>query len=239
MHEQLDLLLDLSAIDADLSELLMEYQSLPGRIAELEHRKKAIREGIAAREAALEDSAAERRRLERGLEDLTAKLADLESKRLLIKTNEEYAALSLEIEHARTHISETEDQILRGLEIAEEGTSALEIARSEAESEERAIDADMAELGSELSRLDDAVAVKKDERLRLSKRVRSDILRRYERILESKGDCAVCRVSNGACSACRMRLPPQTVIEIKRSDAVMECQSCGRLLCWGREGDVG
>ncbi|MFH1502022.1 MAG: C4-type zinc ribbon domain-containing protein [Candidatus Eisenbacteria bacterium] len=239
MLEQLELLSELSVIDGDLSELLLEHESLPGQIAELEAQRTAIREDVEGRQRALDDSAKERRHLETGLEDLSLKLKDLEGKRLQIKTNEEYAALLLEIEHTRTAISDAEDRILRGLEIAEDGTAALEAARAEADSAERILDERIKSLSVELGRLDDAVAIKKDERLRLTTRIDAITLGRYERLLESKGDAAVCWVSNGACSACRMRLPPQMVIEVKRADTLIECQSCGRILCWRAEGEVG
>lgn len=238
MLEQLELLLRLSVIDGELQDLMLEYESLPGSIEELEGEKEGIRSSIASREAQLDESAKERKRLERDLEDLTAKLSDLESKRIQIKTNEEYAALSLEMEHARANISDAEDKILKGLETAELVAQELETARAEAQATVLEIDQRVAALRTEVGRLDDAVAIKRDERLRVAMLVDDTILDRYDRILESKGDSAVAPVSDGACSGCRMKLPPQTLVEIKRSDRLMECQSCGRILCWVPEGRV-
>ena len=108
-----------------------------------------------------------------------------------------------------------------------------------AASGERDLDARASALRSELSRLDDAVAVKRDERLRVATRVDSSSLERYDRILASKGDAALARIVDGACSGCRIKLPPQLVIEVKRSDRIIECQSCGRILFWRREAEDG
>jgi predicted nucleic acid-binding Zn-ribbon protein len=237
--EQLELLLELSVIDGDLSDILLEFGSLPDQLSELETWKTSILDDVTRRQMELDDSASERKRMERDLEDLTLKLKDLESKRLQIKTNEEYSALLLEIEHTRTRISEAEDHILRDLETAEQRANALETARAEADSAARIIDEKMQALKTEIGRLDDAIAIKRDERLRLTTRIDAIILGKYERILASKGDAAVSCVSGGACSGCRMKLPAQMIIEIRHSDRLIECQSCGRILCWRPEGDVG
>ncbi len=235
MLEQLELLMRLSVIDGELRQLLFERESLPGSIEELESQKESILCEITSREGLLEESAKERKHLERNLEDLSAKLKDLESKRLQIKTNEEYAALSLEMEHARTHISDAEDGVLRSLETAEQVTSELEAAREQARAVRETLDERIAFLKADLAKRDDAIAIKKDERLRAAMLIDRTVLRKYDRILESKGDSAMASVADGACSGCRMRLPPQMLIEVRRSDRLMECQSCGRILCWRPE----
>ncbi|MBD3347664.1 MAG: hypothetical protein GF400_00520 [Candidatus Eisenbacteria bacterium] len=239
MREQLELLIELSRIDEGLQELELERESLPSEIAKLEARKQDLRDSIAEREKQLEETARERALQERELEKLSSRLEAEKARRLEIKTNEEYAALSLEIEQTSTRISEAEDTILRALETAEQASSGLAEARREADREIADLDASAAELAAELGRLDDALAVKRDERLRLSKRIDGGVLGRYERILLSKGDSAVAVVSDGICSGCRIKLPPQTVIEVRRRDELIECQSCGRILLWKPEGALG
>ena len=239
MHEQLEHLLELSRIDSELRDLMDEYESLPGRIAEIEAESEAIGARIADREEDLENIWKQRRRLERELEDLQAKLADLESKRLVIKTNEEYAALTHEIESAKNDIAKTEDEILGRLEAWEEAKREFESSSADAAEAKRGLENEVSELRAQLARLDEAVLIKKDERLRVSKRIAPATLERYERILASKGDTALARIDNGACSGCYMKLPPQTVIEVKRADRFIECESCGRILYWMSEAESG
>jgi predicted nucleic acid-binding Zn-ribbon protein len=237
--EELEHLLELSRVDEELAELQEEYRDLPEQVASLEKERAEVREGAEGKEAELESAKKERQKLERQLADLTARRNELEAKRTVIKTNEEYAALTLEIDYTKKQISETEDVILRLLETVEEATSGLAKAREAAAEKEREIDERVAALSAEIAKLDDAVAVKRDERLRAAKRVPAAILSRYELILGSKGDSAMARVVGGACSGCYMKLPPQTVIEVKRSDRFIECQSCGRILYWTREAGSG
>lgn len=238
MSEQLELLLELQRIDAELSELGRERDLLPVRIVELEERKRHTVADAESIEGELERAKKERRRLERDLEDHTAKITDLRSKQVVIKTNEEYAALNTEIEFVKREISTAEDAMLTLLEEVEQLSENATRAMEEAESATVQIDADISELTSEVAELDDSLAVKRDERKRIAMRVEGSLLRRYEGTMRSK-DTALAYVVDGACSGCYKSLPPQTVIEVKRSTRFIECDGCGRILYWRRETDGG
>jgi predicted nucleic acid-binding Zn-ribbon protein len=237
--EVLDLLRALSRIDTEIQELEAENERLPEEIEELEAERRRMRADLEAAEGELESLSKDRKLMERELEDLQAKLADLTAKRLAIKTNEEYAALSHEITFVEREIEVKEDAILGILERQEAVAATIAEFREGVSESEREIDRGVEALQAELSRLDDALAVKRDERLRVATRIDDSVLERYERILASKGDTALANVSDGACSGCYMTLPPQTVIEVKRADRLMECQSCGRILFWRPEPDGG
>jgi predicted nucleic acid-binding Zn-ribbon protein len=237
--EALELLLDLQKIDLELAELTADGELLPERIQELEDEKERTNAEFVEREAELESMRKSRLKLERDLEDEGAKLKDLQGKQLVIKTNEEYAALSHEMTFIQQEISKTEDEILELMESEGRGATERDEAKQRAASLVAEADARIAELDKELERLNDAIAVKADERLRISMRIKQPMLARYERILESKGDLAVAGVIDGTCQGCFITLPPQMVIEIKRADHFIECQSCGRILYWRLERGDG
>lgn len=239
MLDALELLVALSEIDAEIQELTARNEELPEAIEGLEDERSRVRARLADVEGGFEGLAKERKRMERELEDLQAKLADLSAKQLVIKTNEEYAALSHEIGFVKKEIEEEEDAILAILEQADGASGEVADMSRETEAAERDLEQRVVAFRSELSRLGDALAVKRDERLRVAKRIDPATLERYERILASKGDSALALVLGGACSGCYIKLPPQTVIEIKRADRLIECQSCGRILIFRRERESG
>ena len=239
MLETLELLTVLSEIDEQIQELTAQNEELPEVIDELESERKQARSLLADVQGRFEDLAKERKRMERELEDLQAKLADLSAKQLAIKTNEEYAALSHEIGFVKTEIERKEDAILAILEQADGASREVADVADQTEARDRELLERAEALRGELSRLGDALAVKRDERLRVAKRIDPSVLERYERILASKGDSALAPVLDGACSGCYIKLPPQTVIEIKRADRLIECQSCGRILIFRRERGIG
>jgi predicted nucleic acid-binding Zn-ribbon protein len=237
--EQLELLLQLQEIDLDLADLVRQSELLPVRIGEFESEKERIRNAQQEKEDELAEAKKARQHKERDLEDATIRINDLKAKQLAIKTNAEYAALTHEIGFAKQEISDIEDSILKLLEEIERMSEETEKAGAEAEESVRAIDEQVDELKSKLEEFGDALAIRKDERLRVAMRVEDSALRRYEGILRSKGDCAIAEVVDGACSGCYKSLPPQTVIEVKRAGSFKECDGCGRILYWKREADVG
>lgn len=239
MSEELELLLELQEIDIDLGSQVRGRDRLPGRISALVAEKDRLNADIAAREEEAESGAKERRQMERDLEDRVAHLETLRGKQITIKTNEEYAALQREIEYEKSAISEAEDAMLQLLEAQERVKAGLAEARAAAAEAAVQIDSEVAELTSRLSDLDEAIAVKRDERRRIAMRVDEHLLGRYERLLRSKGDAAIVPVVDGTCSGCRKRLPPQMVIEVRRSSSPLECETCGRLLYWKEGGGVG
>lgn len=235
MLEQLELLLQLQEIDADIADLVRQSELLPVRIAEFEGERERARSAMQKADSALEEAKKEHQHKEHELEDATIRMNDLKSKQLVIKTNAEYAALTHEIDFAKQGISDIEDVILKLLEDMEQMTADAERASAAADAAEIDIEGKVKELEAGLVELNDVLAVKKDERLRIAMRVDDALLRRYEGIMRSKGDCALVEVAEGACSGCYKSLPPQTVIEVKRSTHFIQCDGCGRFLYWLRE----
>jgi predicted nucleic acid-binding Zn-ribbon protein len=237
--EQLELLLELQKIDSDLSDLIFQSESIPVRIEQLEAEKSLATSARDEKQAALEEAQKEHRKRERDLEDANARINDLTAKQLAIKTNAEYAALTHEIEFARQEMADIEAATFKLLEDIETlGTEAQKAADDASESEQK-IDAQIIELRGRMDELNDQLAVRKDERLRIAMRVDDIVLRRYEGILRSKGDSAVAYIEDGACSGCYKSLPPQTLIEVKRAQKFIECDGCGRILYRRRETDDG
>jgi predicted nucleic acid-binding Zn-ribbon protein len=54
----------------------------------------------------------------------------------------------------------------------------------------------------------------------------------YERIRKARGGVAVSEAVDGRCSQCHMSLRPQFMQELKRSEEIRMCESCGRILYW-------
>jgi len=239
VREQLEVLLNLQKIDTELTGLAARTVGLPRRIAELRLEKDGLRAEVVELEERLAAVRAEMARHQRDADTLASKRSDLLARQLVIKTNEEYAALTHEIEYVKRQILDAEDAALRLMEESERLSKDLDAARADSAVATQEIERKIQAIEAELSAANDHVAIKRDERLRVSKRVDRTTLSRYERILASKGDIALAWVDDGACSGCHIRLPPQTVIEVKRGERFMSCESCGRILFWKGDRGIG
>lgn len=53
----------------------------------------------------------------------------------------------------------------------------------------------------------------------------------YDRLAQrSRDGIAVAEVVNGSCTACNMSLRPQMNVEVKKSDKIITCENCSRIL---------
>jgi predicted nucleic acid-binding Zn-ribbon protein len=94
--------------------------------------------------------------------------------------------------------------------------------RSRLEAERRATDARDAELTSELARL-------RALRSEVGPGVGPELLNHYERIANRRRP-AVILVEEERCGGCRVGIPPQSFIEILRSETIVTCGNCSRIL---------
>lgn len=57
-----------------------------------------------------------------------------------------------------------------------------------------------------------------------------ELLEVYNHIKKKKNGIAVALIKNGVCSGCRMSLPVATISEVRKTDSVIMCENCGRIL---------
>jgi predicted nucleic acid-binding Zn-ribbon protein len=222
-------LLELQRVDDELVALQTEYDGLPGHRERMEAESSACDEQLAAAKQALQDAEGALRQAEALLQDQEALLQRLEGQQFQVKSNDSYTALLSEMDHARESISEHETKILEHMEAIEQSRGQLADAekqvaetRSRLEAERRANDARDAECTSEIERLGTL-------RAKVGPGVGRELLSHYERIA-SRRRPAVILVKEERCGGCRVGIPPQSFIEIIRSETIVTCGNCTRIL---------
>ncbi|MDD3804062.1 MAG: C4-type zinc ribbon domain-containing protein [bacterium] len=66
----------------------------------------------------------------------------------------------------------------------------------------------------------------------LRKKIGSDLLNQYDRIIKRYKIRAVAQVNDGVCYGCFMALPTSYVSEADRNNKIITCPNCGRILFW-------
>ena len=84
------------------------------------------------------------------------------------------------------------------------------------------------------TQLDTEAELKKlqNQRIMVEKKIEIDYLNMYNRLKSGRIGMGITNVNRNACGACYNFLPPQTVIEVKRGENVINCHSCGIILFW-------
>jgi uncharacterized protein len=237
LKEQLSYLIELQKLDLIVGKIIGKKGELPDKIVQMD-------EGFAASAKSVEESKKkfeELNKLQGEKEDKLRKGIDTLKKtkdRLLeVKTNKEYQAMLKEIETIENKNSETEDEIISGLDQIDHIRAEVKVKDKDFETHRSQYEKEKKKIEKEISQLDHDLneAEKKTEALR--KQIRGELLKRYETIKGRRNGVAVALVWKEVCGGCHMNIPPQMYNELQTSVDLLTCPNCNRIIYWHSQGE--
>jgi len=236
VDQQLQVLINVQALDTKIAALESEQARLPGQIEAVQAAVAQARDGVQTLKGRLDQNKKDTRAKEKDLEDAQVKRQKSEARLYEVKTNKEYSAVLVEIEEIKQEKAKIEEEVLSLMEMQErlameirDAEASLKTGESQGREEEAQIRQRLAAVEAELQGL-------KGERESLSRDLPKDLLADYEKLLRPRGGLAVARVlpvdGGSICGGCRMTLTPQCLQEVKQQSALLNCESCGRFLYW-------
>ncbi len=229
MNADLEKLVELHRVETKLAHAEGGLAELPQRRRELEERLARDRSRLDAARAALEASAKARKQHEAVVQELESKRSKYKGQLMEVKTNKEYTAMLHEIEAVEREIRTREDQILDEMEKAE--ALSQEARREEAAFRivEQAGKKDGAELDAREGGLRATAEQLRGERDRVAATVPEEAIFLYRRVAKLRGT-GVAEAREGTCQACHVKLRPQVWVEVRKNEALVQCESCSCVL---------
>jgi len=222
-------LLQLSHVDVQIAELERERDRLPAAREALVSEGEEAAAAVERAETALTQAEQEQRRHEALAADREALATRLEGQQHQVKTNEAYTALLHEIDQARAGISDAETAILEAMETIEAARARLDAARAAAKGVGDRIAEQQRGLDEREKSLDQSLGNLHRERETLVGEVEPPLLERYTKIATRRHP-AVALVRRETCMGCRVSIPPQSILEMRRGEQLIVCGSCHRIL---------
>lgn len=232
MFEDLERLIQLQGLDAEIAVLDSAAATIPGQIRTMEQQlvqAKAVLDAAAAEAEKLQKL---RRQKERDLEEAGRELKKRQGRLYEIKTNQEYTATLKEVEGLKQKISTLEEEVLVCLDDID---SAGKIRHQE----EEKVHSAQAEFlkykqqrEDELLKLQHRLSMLRKTRESRSDGVEASLLQLYLRLLKSRDGLAVAQATSRSCEGCHVALTPQLCNEVRRNEAIRTCEGCGRILYW-------
>ena len=238
MLEVIEKLLILQERDRRILQLQRELESVdPQRRAVLTKAERV--------EAALENARqkarhleGERKKLELEVSARQERIERYSLQQFQTKKNEEYRALTREIDTCKAEIVKLEDQELDIMEQAEVAHRAISDLAANAATVKEESARQLADLAVREDTLKQHLAEAIEGRSTLAEAAGEAGLAIYERLRKNKGERVVVGVEHGACGGCHMKLPAQVVIECRGNQNIVTCPNCGRILYYTREMDM-
>src|SRR5437016_3589843 len=151
----------------------------------------------------------DRKNLELEVETKKQLIAKYANQQLQTRKNEEYRALTHEIDMCKADIFKIEDQQIEFMEQAEAGQKEVLQATRAANEAKKTMDEQLAELAAREQNLKKELAELEANREELAAAVDESARGRYDRLMRSKGENVVVGVQHGVCGGCHMKLQPQ------------------------------
>jgi len=230
LREQIEILASLQNVDREIREKSGVKVVL---LAEIQKKEEEIRTkcaDIALFRAEWSEKDKQRQEKEQLLQEESKKATEKRMRMNRIKNIKELQALQREIDQIKLGNSQLEEELIKLLEEAESYASALRAKEEELKQLEAAWREKQGEIEAQVAGIERAVAEASALRQAIATRLNRELIERYELIFSRRGGMAVVTVSDGICQGCYMNIPPQLWNEIIKSEKLILCPSCHRIL---------
>ncbi len=178
----------------------------------------------------IDDAKSKRMKNDIHLAELKDKLNDIAKKNSSITSEKELKALQLEEEIAKEQISFANEEIARLDAIVETKEAELAEAKEKLAQEQEDINEMQALTNKNIENFNKQRAEVSEARAELVPKIDNKISIFYEKIKRWAKDTAVVPVRKQACYGCFMKINDKTYSEVIRSEEIVTCPHCGRIL---------
>ncbi len=230
-QEALRVLLQLQELDQKIAACRRRETEIPLQKSKFEVYRDRLNGELEQCEAHVKKRSLEQKTAEGDIQEKQAQIGKYQSQLATVKKNDEYQALLHEIDALNKQIGVHEERIIQIMVDMDTAKERLEEDRKRIAEEVKGVDAECSEIDVELIQAVEHRQELEGQRAPLLEKSDDDLLKRYQRIAESKVDGRAIVPMNGeVCGGCHMHERAQIVNEVLAGDKIHACQHCGRLL---------
>lgn len=232
MNPQIAALYDLQHRDRLLNQLEKKLDSIPARLRELDGDLGKLESMLEAERKKCEETKQFQRAQQAQLSDEEELVRQSKAKINQVKTARELSATQRELESTRRMITTRGDEIGKlqaGVLETEQRIAAMQTSLEELRT---SATAEKARLGELREKLEGRITKLRTTRSALTSKLDREVLGTYERIRKRLGGLAFVAAHRERCMACKMVVPHQIYVLLRKGDDIPACESCGRMLYW-------
>jgi len=230
MHADLERVTALQKIVSATHEAESELAQEPEREKAFDGRLEEARQAVASAKEKLTANQAARREIEKEVAVHQGRLSKFRDQAMAVKTNQEYHAIQKEIAFAQGEVKALEDRILERMLEADEITADVKRTEAALASEQKTIDAERKKMAAEHAELRKRVEQLAGDREAIVRALDPKVFATFELVANRRHGVAVAEARDGICTVCHVRLRPQVFNTVRRNEAIIQCDSCQRIL---------
>ncbi len=230
MNKYLEDLVKLSKYDIAISMFEPKIENEKAKLSTFVEVAESIKTQINDTYAQIDDVKSKRTKNNIHLAELKTKLEDISKKNNEVTNEKELKALQLEEEIAKEQVSFANEEIIRLDEIAVAKEEELKELQGKLTEEEESIKEIQIAVDNAIEEINQERNTVSQERGQLLEKFDKKILTFYEKIRRWAKDTAVVPVRDQACYGCFMKINDKTYSEVIKSEEIINCPHCGRIL---------
>ena len=229
MSNEVDKLWELQTVLSQLGEVEKQMAVKPDSFAAVDEEYQSANDSMTRLSESLESMAKERRRVDGELSDQQELLKKYQGQLMQVKNQQQYAAAWKEIDAARKHVKELEDSSLKSMAEADDVQKELDQKKSGHDDLKSRYDKAHEEWQASLGDLRKEADTLRKQAEGIEGQLPPRLRDEFRKILRQRHNLAVVRVMNESCTACRTRVRPALMQQLKRGELVY-CEGCHRIL---------
>jgi len=230
VHPELEQLLVLQDRQQKIRQIQTEIGTVPLQRKNLESQLATSAAGVEALKQKSRQTEIDRKKLELDAGTRTESITRLKTQQYQTRKNDEFQAIGHEIERYENEIRKIEDEELELMVEADKVKGDLAAEEKKAATVKESIDRQITDLDEKSKVLQARLEELTKERSELAGKIDEDVLGRFERLFNSKGDAAVVALEHEVCTGCHMKVTTQTAHRVKAGKEIVSCENCGRIL---------
>lgn len=238
MLPDLDNLITLQRVQNAATAARARIDGLPAHIARLDARLGESSEEVVRAQRRFDEIKVDRQAREKDLALVQTRLSRFKEQLMEVKTNREYQAMQVEIAGGEAEVERLEDIILERMLDGDELAAEVERTEGQLAEQQAAIEAERAKLEREQVELEQRLEQLETERRQHVGVLAPRLLTLFENLARQRNGVAVVEARDGRCSSCQVRLRPQLFNNIRLNDALIQCESCQRILYFDTRPDA-
>jgi len=225
-------LIALQDVAARAEDARRRIADAPGRIAALDQQLAGATATLEAARAALTASQTVRRGLESDNGVAQQRVSKYKDQLMEAKDNRQFHALQHEIATFSAEVQRIEGLILERMVEGDELTAKVKAAEAALAADKVSVAKQKAAIDVETGELKQVLEGALAERATIASQLSASELATFDQIFKARKGVALSRVTDGLCSACRVRVRPHLYNQVRAGDQIIQCESCVRILYW-------
>ena len=231
IHPQIEKLLIVQSRDISLQKLQQEIERIPKERAKIESLIEEEMLSIETAKSDLNAKEVERNDLDSQIKIKESDIAKFKTQQLEVKKNEEYRALTHQIEKTQDDISELEEKEIEIMFFIDEAKVAFERVKAEIDERINQKSKQLIELESRLKQLKGDVQEAEANFTESRKLVNQDALEIYDRTkTQVKRPPYISAIEVQNCSGCHLRVSNEVQGLVIAGEEIVSCDQCPRIV---------